>query len=58
MKAEEGKVAVSVYSEAFKYEVVKSVQGGMGYKEACSKYGIKAPSTVHGWVKSGRWQRE
>jgi len=54
MKAEEGNVVVLGYSEALKYEVVKAIKGGMSYKEACLKYGIKAPSTVHSWVKSGR----
>ena len=54
MEREEGSSVISGYSEALKYEVVKSIQGGMSYKAACSKYGIKAPSTVYGWVKSGR----
>lgn len=54
MKTEEGKVVVSGYSEALKYEVVKAVNGGMSYNAACSKYDIKAPSTIHSWVKSGR----
>lgn len=54
MKAEEGNVVVLGYSEALKYEVVKAIKGGMSYKEACSKYAIKAPSTIHGWVQSGR----
>jgi len=54
MKAEEGNVVVLGYSEALKYEAVKAIKGGMSYKEACLKYAIKAPSTVHSWVKSGR----
>jgi len=51
MKAEEGNVVVSGYSEALKYEVVKAIKRGMSYKEARLKY---APSTVHSSVKSGR----
>ncbi len=42
------------YNEALKYEAVKAVKGGMSYAEVCSKYGIKAPSTVYGWVKGAR----
>ena len=53
MKVEEGKRTNSEYSEALKYEVVKAVKNGMSYTTACSKYGISAPSTVHGWVKGG-----
>lgn len=54
MKVEAGNRVSSEYNEALKYEVVKAVQRGMSYKEACSKYGIKAPSTVYGWVKKGQ----
>jgi transposase-like protein len=54
MKEEEGKRVSLEYNEAIKYEVVKAVQRGMSYNEACSKYGIKAPSTVYGWVKKGQ----
>ena len=54
MKAEEGNVVVLGSTEALKYELAKALKGGMSYKEACLKYGIKAPSTVRSWVKKGR----
>lgn len=54
MKVEEGKRVSLEYNEAVKYEVVKAVQRGMSYNEVCSRYGIKAPSTVYGWVKKGQ----
>ena len=50
MKNEERKI--TQYSEALKQEVALAVKGGMSYQEACAKYGIRAPSTVYGWVKS------
>lgn len=40
------------YSEALKHEVGTAIKGGMSYQQACLKYGIKSPSTVHGWIKS------
>lgn len=39
------------YNEALKQEVASAIKGGMSYQAACSKYAIKAPSTVYSWVK-------
>lgn len=40
------------YSEALKHEVSKSIKGGMSYREAGAKYGIRSVSTMYGWVKN------
>ena len=54
MKTERERGVNLVYSEALRTEVVNAVQSGMSYADACSKYGIKAKSTLQWWVKGRR----
>jgi len=48
----EGRVVVnSSYGEALKHEVVKAILGGLSYRDASKRYGIRGHSTMAGWVK-------
>ena len=51
MKMERERRVNPAYTEALRTEVVNAVHRGMSYADACSKYGIKAKSTIQGWVK-------
>ena|SRR6478609_4163384 len=47
-----GKTRVIRYSESFKHQVVKEIEGGhFSVAQAKSRYGIKGADTIQNWMK-------